>query len=74
LHSPPRGQSNTIGAIIRGYKSSVAKQLNLLDIGCAVWQRNYHEHIIRNEKSYQNISEYIINNPAKWAEDRFYLK
>ena len=74
LHSPPRVQPNTIGAIIRGYKSSVTKQLNLLDIGCVVWQRNYHEHIIRNEKSYQNISKYIINNPAKWAEDRFYLK
>ena len=74
LHLPPRVQPNTIGAIIRGYKSSVTKQLNLLDIGCVVWQRNYHEHIIRNEKSYQNISEYIINNPAKWADDKFNLK
>ena len=37
-----------------------------------IWQRNYHEHIIRNEKSYQIISEYIINNPAKWKDDKFY--
>jgi REP element-mobilizing transposase RayT len=72
--SPLQGPSNTIGAIIRGYKSSVTKQLNLLNIGCAVWQRNYYEHIIRNEQSYQNISKYIINNPAKWSEDKFYLK
>jgi putative transposase len=34
-----------------------------------LWQRNYWEHIIRNEKSYQNISNYIINNPSKWKED-----
>jgi REP element-mobilizing transposase RayT len=37
------------------------------------WQRNYYEHIIRNEQSYQNISNYIINNPAKWQEDKFYI-
>ena len=37
-----------------------------------LWQRNYYEHIIRNELSYQTISDYIINNPAKWAEDKFY--
>ncbi len=34
-----------------------------------LWQRNYWEHIIRNENSYQNISNYIINNPSKWKED-----
>ncbi|NDP22611.1 MAG: hypothetical protein GZ091_16240 [Paludibacter sp.] len=37
-----------------------------------LWQRNYHEHIIRDEQSYQFISNYIINNPAKWNEDKFY--
>ena len=36
-----------------------------------LWQRNYYEHIIRNEQSYQRISEYIINNPSKWKEDTF---
>ncbi len=34
-----------------------------------LWQRNYHEHIIRNEQSYLKISEYIINNPANWEND-----
>ena len=74
FHSPLRGPSNNIGAIVRGYKSSVTKQLNLLNIGCPVWQRNYYENIIRNEESNQRISEYIINNPAKWAVDKFYGK
>ncbi len=37
-----------------------------------MWQRNYYEHIIRNEKSYQNISNYIINNPINWENDKFF--
>lgn len=75
--TPLRGPSQTIGAIVRGYKSSVTKQINLLCAGDApikLWQRNYYEHIIRNEQSYQRISEYIINNPAKWEGDKFYKK
>ena len=39
-----------------------------------LWQRNYHEHIIRNEQSYQTISNYIINNPDNWASDKFFIK
>ena len=35
-------------------------------------QRDYYEHIIRNEQEYQRISEYIINNPSKWKGDKFY--
>lgn len=37
------------------------------------WQRNYYEHIIRNEKSYLEISEYIINNPLNWQGDKYYV-
>ena len=37
-----------------------------------LWQRNYWEHIIRDEQDYQRISDYIINNPAKWKNDKFY--
>jgi len=39
-----------------------------------LWQRNYYEHIIRNEQSYQNIRAYILNNPSKWADDKFYMQ
>ena len=35
-----------------------------------LWQRNYYEHIIRNERSYETISNYIIENPAKWDQDK----
>ncbi|MCL2510864.1 MAG: transposase [Bacteroidales bacterium] len=68
-HTPLRSPSKTLGALVRGFKSSVTKQL-----GFSVWQRNYWENIIRNDKSYQYIANYIINNPVKWGNDRFYTK
>jgi REP element-mobilizing transposase RayT len=37
-----------------------------------LWQRNYYDHIIHNEPEYLRISEYIINNPIKWGNDKFY--
>ncbi len=39
-----------------------------------IWQRNYYEIIIRNEWSYENISNYILNNPSKWEADTFHPK
>jgi len=72
--TPLRSPSQTIGAIVRGYKSSVTKQCGLLGFDEKLWQRNYYEHIIRNEQSYQTISQYIIDNPKKWANDKFYIK
>ena len=68
-----RSPSQTVGSIIRGYKSSVTKQLKLIGFDEKLWQRNYYEHIIRNEKSYHRIANYIINNPAKWEDDRYYM-
>jgi REP element-mobilizing transposase RayT len=38
-----------------------------------LWQRNYWEHIIRNNKSHQRIVNYIVNNPVNWEKDKFYL-
>ena len=63
--------SNTVPTIIRGYKSSVTKQINILrnKPRIPVWQRNYYEHIIRNENDLILIREYIINNPLKWDLD-----
>jgi putative transposase len=64
-------QSKNLASIIRGFKSAVttqAKKMGYLDFG---WQGLYHEHIIRNEKSFENIQNYIINNPKKWESDRY---
>ena len=73
----PTGVAPTISDIVGAYKSLVANRCleiyktNNTTMG-KLWQGNYWEHIIRNEKSYDNISEYIINNPAKWNGDKFY--
>jgi len=37
-----------------------------------LWQRNYYEHIIRNEGAYKSIADYIANNPSRWLDDKFY--
>jgi REP element-mobilizing transposase RayT len=37
-----------------------------------IWQRNYYEHIIKDEPAYQNISNYILTNPEKWYDDKFH--
>jgi hypothetical protein len=72
--APLRGPSQTIGAIIRGYKIGVTKQIKQLsDTRCnPVWQRNYYEHIIRNMRAYENIARYIRNNPLRWQDDKYY--
>jgi putative transposase len=70
--SPLRSPFNTIGSVVRGFKIGVTKWMRKNNVIHHVWQRNYYECIIRNERSYDRISEYIINNPAKWAADKFY--
>jgi len=65
--TPLRSPSKSLGAIVRGFKSTVSKQ-----IGFSVWQRNYHEHIIRDSRDFEKISKYIRNNPACWDMDRFH--
>lgn len=59
----------TTNEYIRGVKT-----LGWQPFNGKLWQRNYYEHIIRNENAYHRISEYIINNPVKWSEDKFYAK
>ena len=45
-----------------------------LDLSKSIWHRNYHDHIIRNQKDYIRIAEYIENNPFTWKDDRYYNK
>ena len=61
--------------IVGRFKTNSAKQINQMrnTPGISVWQRNYYEHIIRDEKSLENIRNYIINNPAKWQDDDYNL-
>ncbi|MCX7984388.1 MAG: hypothetical protein N3A63_05755, partial [Bacteroidetes bacterium] len=61
----------TLPKIIGRFKMNVGKHINQLrnTPGIPVWQRNYYEHIIRNEKELNTIREYIINNPLQWEID-----
>jgi len=59
----------SIPTIIRSFKSASTNRINRLDKrkGLSIWQRNYYEHIIRNEGSLNRIRRYIQENPIKWS-------
>jgi REP element-mobilizing transposase RayT len=65
----------TVGDIIRGYKSAVTKGIKAFGSfsNHVIWQRNYYEHIIRNEAAYLKIADYIETNPQRWQEDTYYV-
>ena len=66
-------QSQNLASIIRGYKIGVTKSAKKINSNWK-WQTRYHDSIIRNEASFKRITEYIINNPKNWGEDRFHPK
>ena len=70
--SNPCGTSKTIGSIIRGFKIGVTKWMRCNNKIRDIWQRNYYEHIIRNENDLNSIREYIMNNPQQWEKDEYY--
>ena len=58
----------TISRIVQQIKGVVTKQ-----IGYSIWQKLFHDHVIRGENDYLKIWQYIDDNPAKWEEDCFYV-
>lgn len=75
LITPFKSPSRTIGSIVRGFKIGVTKWFRQnhpakFPPKQPVWQRNYHDRIIQNEKSFNRITKYIINNPGKWEKGR----
>ena len=64
--------AGSIPTIIRSFKSAVTKRINDLrgTPGVSVWQRNYYEHVIRDEESLNRIRQYIVENPRRWHLDR----
>ncbi len=69
----PHGTSKTIGSIVCGFKIGVTKWFRGNTDIQTIWQRNYYEYVIRNEKSYLEISEYIIYNQLNWKDDKYYI-
>jgi putative transposase len=58
--------------LLGAYKTTSSKLIHLSNLPEFEWQRSYHDHIIRAEKSYQRIVDYIRTNPESWEQDRFY--
>lgn len=65
--SQPQG-APTVSRLIKQWKGVVTKR-----IGTPIWQRSFHDHIIRNETDYGRIAEYIENNPTNWETDCFFM-
>ena len=55
--------------LLRSLKIMVSKE-----IGFSLWQASYYDHIIRSEEDYLRIWQYIDENPAKWAEDKYFVR
>jgi len=57
--------------MVRGFKGTASRRINEIrnTPGVPVWQRNYYEHVIRNDDDYNRIAEYVANNPQRWMED-----
>jgi putative transposase len=70
--APTTTKRHGLPEIIRQFKTFSARRINEHrgTAGVQVWQRNYYEHIIRDEASLNRIREYIVNNPPQWAQDR----
>jgi len=67
-HGPAPG---SVSAIVGQFKAAATKRINVLrrTPGAPVWQRNYHEHVIRDEGELNHIRQYITDNPAAWETD-----
>jgi putative transposase len=69
--SPSGPPKRSLGAFVGGFKSAVTTRINQFrgTPGAAIWQRNYYEHVIRNEESLNRIRQYIVDNPTRWSFD-----
>lgn len=69
--NPP---AKALSSIVGSYKSAVSKEANsqLRKKESTLWQRNYYEHVIRDEADLNRIREYVLTNPSKWIEDKYY--
>ncbi|NOZ29768.1 MAG: transposase [Chloroflexi bacterium] len=69
----PGPTAGSLGAIVGNFKSITARRINRMrgTPGAPVWQRNYYEHIIRDDRALDAIRRYIVQNPVRWHLDRY---
>ena len=68
----PLPKPGSISTIVRSYKSAVTRWAGQNDHTEFAWQERFYDHIIRNEKSLENIRMYILANPGRWDTDEYY--
>jgi len=68
---PHGAESGSLGAVIGAFKSAVSRRVNAVrgTAGWTVWQRNYHERILRNQSELNRCRQYIRDNPLNWVRD-----
>ncbi|MBN2107361.1 MAG: transposase [Deltaproteobacteria bacterium] len=71
LKPAPTGKRHGLPEMVRALKTFSSKRINQIrkTPGMPVWQRNYYDHVIRDDDDLNRIREYVINNPANWQED-----
>ncbi len=62
----------SLNNVIGSYKAGVSRKIRKSIPNTQVWQRSFHDHVIRNQSDYEKIWEYIKYNPQKWENDCFY--
>lgn len=70
-----KSRAGDLATVIRTFKAAVTRELNAnsSSVDGSLWQRNYYEKIIRNERMLNAIREYIIGNPANWQQDEYHV-
>ena len=76
MHQTPifgKPDYNSLGGIIGSFKAAVTRRINKINKHkTIIWQQNYYDYIIRNNKNLYNIRKYIKNNPLKWEMDKYH--
>lgn len=72
IHADENGRpmvAPTVDRVVKQLKGYITKRN-----GKSVWQKLYHDHVVRNRKDYERIAKYICENPMRWKEDCFYIE
>src|SRR5437773_3875874 len=72
---PPRARGavdRSLGSIVRAFKGAATRQIREAGKPAFAWQDDFYERIVRDDRALTRIRQYILDNPARWTEDRFY--
>ena len=74
---PDAGQAlPNLGQVVNWYKALVCKSVRRMSSSsrAVIWQRNYYDHVVRDEQDLDRIRQYILYNPGRWEEDEYYRR